>query len=182
MDHSFDTTSAKNAAQVLRRDLAARGLDVTHSAALELVAHQAGFRDWNTAAAAAAPTSTTTASRLVGHPVPVLRVQDGDAALEFYTAVLGFTCRWQHRFEPGLPLYTRVRRDDAELDLSEHYGDGTPGSVVWIPVRDVRALRTELLPRLAPRQQPGLHEDAPGGPTTTVLDPFGNTLRFCQQG
>lgn len=177
MDQNF-TVSAKTAARTLRRDLAALGLDVSHSAALELVARQAGFRDWNTAAAAATPA----APRLVGHPVPVLRVQDGAAALEFYTAVLGFTCLWQHRFEPDLPLYARVRRDDAELDLSEHYGDGTPGTVVWVPVCDVRALHRELSPRLAPRQFPGVEDDAPGGPTTTVLDPFGNSLRFCQQG
>lgn len=176
MDRNVSIT-ATTAARTLRRDLAALGLDVSHSAALELVAHQAGFRDWNTAAAA-----TTGPAGQLRAPVPVLRVQDGAAALEFYTAVLGFTCLWEHRFEPDLPLYARVRRDDAELDLSEHYGDGTPGTVVWVPVRDVRELRRELAPRLAPRQFPGVEDDAPGGPTMTVLDPFGNSLRFCQQG
>lgn len=171
------TVTAKTAARTLRRDLAALGLDVPRSAALELVAHQAGFRDWNTAAASA-PRATT---RQLGAPVPVLRVQDATAALEFCTAVLGFTCRWQHRFAPDLPLHARVHRDDAELDLSEHHGDGTPGTVVRVPVRDVRALRTELLPRLAPRQRPGVEDDAPGGATMTVLDPFGNALRFCER-
>ncbi|MEW9267009.1 glyoxalase superfamily protein [Kineococcus endophyticus] len=123
------------AARALRRDLAALGLDVSHS-----------------------------------------------AALEFHTAVLGFKCSWEHRPRPDLPLHARVRRDDAELDLSEHHGDGTPGTVVRVPVRDVRALRRELSPRLAPRQFPGVEDDAPGGPTMTVLDPSGNSLRFCRQG
>ncbi|MFB9376042.1 glyoxalase superfamily protein [Kineococcus gynurae] len=115
----------------------------------------------------------------LGSVVPVLRVQDGDLALEFYEDRLGFTRQWEHRFEPDLPLYTRIARDEAVLDLSEHYGDGTPGTGVWIPVHDVRALHAELLPRLAPRQRPGMDEDAPGGPTFAVLDPFGNVLRFC---
>ncbi|MEZ0491410.1 glyoxalase superfamily protein [Kineococcus sp. TBRC 1896] len=175
MDQNF-TVSAKTAVRTLRRDLAALGLDVNHSAALELLAHQAGFRDWNTATA-----SATGPAGQLGAPVPVLRVQDGAAALEFYTAVLGFTCLWEHRFEPDLPLYARVRRDDAELDLSEHCGDGTPGTAVWVPVRDVRELRRELSPRLDPRQFPGVEDDAPGGPTTTVLDPFGNSLRSCER-
>lgn len=165
------------AARVLRRDLADRGIEVTHSDALEVVAHQLGQRDGNTAAAAVPHTSVTAQ---LGTAVPVLRVQDGASAVTFYTRVLGFTCLWEHRFEADLPLYARVRRDDALLDLSEHHGDGTPGAVVWIDVRDVTALRAELAPRLEPRQRPAVEDDAPGGPTLSVLDPFGNTLRFCQ--
>ncbi len=38
--------------------------------------------------------------------------------------------KWEHRFEPGLPLYARVRRDQAVLDLSEHHGDGTFGNTL----------------------------------------------------
>jgi catechol 2,3-dioxygenase-like lactoylglutathione lyase family enzyme len=167
---------AKLAARALRRDMAAREVELTHSEALELVAHQLGHRDWNTAVAA----STGAHDSALGTPVPVLRVQDGDQAVAFYTEQLGFTELWRHRFEPGLPLYVRIRRDGTELDLSEHYGDGTPGSVVWIPVSNASDLRQELLPRLEPRQRPGLDRNAPGGPTFTVLDPFSNTLRFCQ--
>lgn len=44
-------TFAKDRARLLRQDLAAAGFDVTHSLALELVAHQHGFVDWNTLAA-----------------------------------------------------------------------------------------------------------------------------------
>ncbi len=118
----------------------------------------------------------------LGAAVPVLRVQDGDAARAFYVDRLGFRVLWEHRFEPDLPLYLRLQRDAAVVDLSEHYGDGTPGTVLWVPVRDVRGLHAELAPRLRDRQRPGLEDDAPGGPTFTVLDPFGNALRFCQPG
>lgn len=172
----MNTADAKLAARILRREMTARGVDLTHGEALELVAHQLGYRDWNTAAARLTPQTDST----LGAPVPVLRVQDADHAVSFYTELLGFTELWRHRFEPGLPLYVRIRRGDAELDLSEHYGDGTPGSVVWIPVSDAAALREELLPRLETRQRPGLDRNAPGGPTFTVIDPYSNTIRFCQ--
>jgi catechol 2,3-dioxygenase-like lactoylglutathione lyase family enzyme len=175
-DRTMNTGDAKLAARILRRELAARGVQLTHGEALELIAHQLGHRDWNTAVAQTTPEI----GAALGSPVPVLRVQDADHAVAFYTEQLGFTELWRHRFEPDLPLYVRIRRDNTDLDLSEHYGDGTPGSVVWIPVRDAANLRQELLPRLEPRQRPGLDRNAPGGPTFTVIDPYSNTLRFCQ--
>ncbi|MFC7548180.1 glyoxalase superfamily protein [Plantactinospora sp. GCM10030261] len=48
---------AKNLAKLLRRDLAAAGIDIPHSLGLELVAHQQGARDWNTLAASGRPSS-----------------------------------------------------------------------------------------------------------------------------
>ncbi|WP_157014463.1 glyoxalase superfamily protein [Mesorhizobium xinjiangense] len=53
------TTAQRNAdhkthAKRLRDALAADGLNVSHSRALEIVAHQHGARDWNTLSAAAA--------------------------------------------------------------------------------------------------------------------------------
>lgn len=39
---------AKDRARLLREDLAKAGFGVPHSLALELIAHQQGFRDWNT--------------------------------------------------------------------------------------------------------------------------------------
>ena len=82
------TSSAKNAARALRADLARSGLTISHGQALELVAHQLGHRDWNTAAAALdhAPTGVG-----VGAPVPVLRIQDEAIARAFYLDHLGFT-------------------------------------------------------------------------------------------
>ncbi len=43
----------KNQAKRLRTALAAKGQDVTHSQALEILSNQYGFRDWNTACATA---------------------------------------------------------------------------------------------------------------------------------
>jgi len=43
----------KTQAKRLRGDLAARGQDISHAAALEAIAHQWGARDWNTLSAQA---------------------------------------------------------------------------------------------------------------------------------
>jgi len=114
--------------------------------------------------------------------IPVLRVFDAQIARRFYVEALGMTVDWEHRFEPDLPLYFQVSRDEFTLHLSEHYGDGSPGGVVWIAVDDVRALYDELraLPFDLLHQRPGFEKEGPGGPGFSIGDPFHNQLRFAQ--
>lgn len=57
---------------------------------------------------------------------PILRIFDEDKAREFYVQFLGFQVDWEHRFEPGLPLYLQVSRDACVLHLSEHHGELLP--------------------------------------------------------
>lgn len=110
--------------------------------------------------------------------VPVLRTFDTDKATEFYVDYLGMTVDWEHRFEPDLPLYRQVSRGDLVLHLTEHHGDSTPGSVVYIYVTDVRALHAELSERASVGHNlPGL-ETSDGRTEFGVTDPFGNRLRF----
>jgi catechol 2,3-dioxygenase-like lactoylglutathione lyase family enzyme len=117
----------------------------------------------------------------IGRAVPILRITSVEDAYDFYVGVLGFTIDWEHRFEPGLPLYAQLSRSGLVLHLSEHAGDGTPGAAVWAAVEDVRALRDELLERLDADGAVGeIDKDAPGGPTFEVTDPFENQLRFAQ--
>lgn len=125
------------------------------------------------------PRVTDDRARL-GAPVPLLRMFDASASYDFYVDYLGFTIEWEHRFEPDLPLYTRITRDDATIDLTEHHGDGTPGTVVWIPVEDVEALHRELSAKRHPRSRPGIERDDEGA-VMTVWDPSGNSLRFAQR-
>jgi catechol 2,3-dioxygenase-like lactoylglutathione lyase family enzyme len=175
------TTSehAKKLAKLLREDLAAAGVEIPHSLALELIAHQFGARDWNVLAALVGRAGSPAAPS-ISPGVPVLRVMSVAQALPFYLGFLGFTLDWEHQFEPGLPLYVQVSRSAAVLHLSEHHGDGSPNGVVWIPVRDVSALHKELLARPNAPVRPGIDPDAPGGPTLQVTDPYGNVLRFAQ--
>jgi catechol 2,3-dioxygenase-like lactoylglutathione lyase family enzyme len=173
---SPSTETAKKLARLLREDLAAAGFDIPHGLALELIAHQFGAKDWNVLAALVG----RSVSPAISPGVPVLRVMSVAEALPFYVDYLGFTLDWEHRFEPGMPLYVQVSRSAAVLHLSEHHGDGSPHCVVWLPVRDVSGLHRELLTRPNARVRPGIDPDTPGGPTLQVIDPYGNILRFAQ--
>lgn len=175
----FDKVDVQGAARRLRESLHKTGVEIGLGRSLELVAAQLGFRDWNTLAATLGKTAVGNGTELGGN-VPVLRSFDESATRAFYVDYLGYDVEWEHRFEPGIPLYMRLRRSGSVLDLSEHHGDGTPGSVVWIPVRDARVFQRELKNTGHHTARPGVDRDAPGGPTVTVIDPASNILRFCQ--
>ena len=91
----------------------------------------------------------------MGAAVPLLLIQDEAPARALYLDYLAFQAEWKHRFAPDQPLYMRIRREAAVLDLSEHHGDGTPDSVVWVPVADVQALHGDLASGPAPTARPG---------------------------
>lgn len=111
--------------------------------------------------------------------IPILRIFSEEKAREFYLDFLGFTLLWEHRFEPGLPLYAAVRRGDLELHLSAHHGDATPGSTVFVPVAGIEALRDELVAKGYAYSRPGITQ-AGWGQVMEIADPFGNRLRFCE--
>ncbi len=117
----------------------------------------------------------------IDHAIPILRIFSEEAAVDFYVGYLGFSIDWEHRFKPELPLYLQVSRSGLVLHLSEHHGDGTPGTALWIAVDDVEGLQAELKGKRYHRMKPGIDRKAPGGPTMEVIDPFGNTLRFAQR-
>jgi len=116
----------------------------------------------------------------LGAATPILRIFDAPKARAFYEGFLGFSWDWEHRFEPALPLYAQVSRGDAVLHLSEHHGDGTPGTALLIRTAGLDALHAELSARDYPHARPGI-EDAPwNARTVTVTDPFGNRLTFSE--
>jgi hypothetical protein len=160
----------KAQARRLRTALTADGVEITHSRALELIAAQQGVADWNTLAA-----------RADVHPepvsIPILRIFPGGEAERFYRDFLGFAIDWEHRFEPGMPLYMQVSREGCVLHLSEHHGDGTPGSAVRIRVADVVTLQRSLRDSDVYPLRIGLSHE-PWGDDLSVPDPFGNHLIF----
>lgn len=164
----------KQMAKRLRADLAARDLSVSHSDALELVAHQYGVRDWNTLAATSAGGDAPE-----GPAVPILRIFDRDKAVEFYVGYLGFTLDWEHGHADHSPLYARVSRGRAVLHLSEHHGDASPGGAALVPIADVTALHAELHARPYDYAHPGVR-DEDWGRVMVVIDPFHNRIVFHQ--
>ncbi|OLL31878.1 glyoxalase/bleomycin resistance/extradiol dioxygenase family protein [Burkholderia sp. SRS-W-2-2016] len=113
--------------------------------------------------------------------IPILRIFSVEKAYEFYVDYLGFTLEWEHRFADDLPLYAQIKRGSVVLHLSEHHGDSTPGSTVFVPVDDIDALHRELLGKTYRYARPGV-EEVGWGRQMQIADPFGNRLRFCQLG
>ncbi|KSB88007.1 bleomycin resistance protein [Caulobacter vibrioides] len=112
--------------------------------------------------------------------VPILRSFDERKAREFYLGFLGFKVTFEHRFEPGMPLYMGVERAGLVLHLSEHHGDASPGSTVYVPMKGVYAYQRELIGKNYGYGRPGVDEQ-PWGDVLQVHDPFGNRIRFCEE-
>ena len=110
---------------------------------------------------------------------PVLRIFDYQRADEHYVHWLGFRIDWEHRFEAEAPVYLQVSRGDLLLHLSEHSGDGTPGTRVFIDdFANLEAYHRELLAKKYKYNRPGLHVPFydPEALEMTVIDPFHNQL------
>lgn len=112
-----------------------------------------------------------------GRTTPILRIFDEAKAKEFYVDFLGFKVDWEHRFEPGLPLYLQVSRDGCVLHLSEHHGDCCPGAALRIETTELDAFHAELIAKRYKYYRPGIEEMPWGTRDMSVKDPF-NRLTF----
>jgi mannose-6-phosphate isomerase-like protein (cupin superfamily) len=101
--------------------------------------------------------------------VPILRVKDVAAAVEWYER-LGFHMVGEaHRFFPGAPAFATIAREPVYLYLSEHEGDAPPGTLVYLWRDDVDELAEAL----------GVHiDDNPWARDIEIRDPDGNRLRI----
>ena len=111
--------------------------------------------------------------------IPIIRIFSEDQAKAFYLDFLGFKVGWEHRFEADFPLYAQIERSDLKLHLSEHHGDATPGSAVFVPMKNIVMFHQELTAKNYKYAKPVI-QDLPWGRTMEVIDPFGNKLRFCE--
>ena len=116
----------------------------------------------------------------LGPVTPILRIFDVGKAGEFYLGFLGFHIDFEHRFAPDLPLYMGVSREGCTLHLSEHHGDGTPGTRLRIETPDVAALHAELTGKQYKHSRPSLVDTPWNTRELTVTDPFGNQITFSQ--
>lgn len=110
--------------------------------------------------------------------IPIHRIFDEAKAREFYIDFLGFIVDWEHRFEPGMPVYMQIRRGNCVIHLSEHSGDATPGSRCRIAVDDLRGYHAEISAKGYKYARPGIERMPWGLDEMKVGDNFGNTLIF----
>ena len=94
--------------------------------------------------------------------IPILRIFSVEKAKEFYLDFLGFTIDWEHRFGENFPLYAQISRAGLALHLSEHHGDCSPGSTVFIWMRGIHDYHRELAAKDYRYYKPQI-EDAPVG-------------------
>lgn len=110
--------------------------------------------------------------------VPLLRIFDVAKAKEFYVGFLGFTIDWEHRFADVAPVYLQVSRGGLVLHLTEHHGDCTPGSTVFVRMRGIEELHREITANGYGYLRPGVEKTFHDSLGMEVTDPFGNRLRF----
>ncbi len=103
----------------------------------------------------------------------IIRVADAELAVAWY-ARLGFVKTWEHRFAPDLPAFVTVMRGPLRLFLSEHAGDATPDTLLYLWVDDLDAIAREFDTRPEPAGwDPTVRE-------IELADPDGNRLRIGQ--
>ena len=111
--------------------------------------------------------------------IPILRIFDEAMARGFYLNYLGAAETFSHRFDPKAPLYLGVQLHGADLHLSEHFGDATPGSSIRLKIEDLPRYHAQLIKATYPNANPSITEQ-PWGLDTPITDPFGNHIIFCQ--
>jgi catechol 2,3-dioxygenase-like lactoylglutathione lyase family enzyme len=113
--------------------------------------------------------------------IPILRMFDIAKAREFYLDYLGFKVDFEHRFNDNAPLFMGISRDELPIFLSEHHGDGTPGTHVRIDMDGVDAYHAELKAKNYRYVNPGVQTQEWGTREMCVVDPAGNQLIFSEQ-
>ena len=110
--------------------------------------------------------------------IPVLRIFDYKKAIEFYVDWLGFKVNWEHTFDDNAPLYMEIERDGFLIHLSEHHGDGTPGTNVFVWCKGIKDFHAEIINKKYKYNKPGLDKTFYGALSVKVIDPFQNQVIF----
>ena len=111
--------------------------------------------------------------------IPALRITNYERSKSYYVEALGFVVAWEHRFEPHLPVFMSVVRDDMQIYLTQHSGDCQVGGLVHFMISDVDAWYRDF------RHRGANVTEAPnndlGFRNMTITDPDGNQLRFVME-
>ncbi|MBX0356828.1 glyoxalase superfamily protein [Halobacillus sp. Nhm2S1] len=108
--------------------------------------------------------------------IPTLKISSEEKSQAFYIDALGFRVDWEHRFEPGFPVFMQISKGDYLLYLTGHEGDCQSGGLVHFLVDDVDHFY-ETLPQEKLEINPP-YEMIEGIRMLRISDPDGNELRF----
>jgi uncharacterized glyoxalase superfamily protein PhnB len=113
--------------------------------------------------------------------IPIIRIFDESKAKEFYLGFLGMTLDWEHRFKADLPIYMQVSKDSLVFHLSEHSGDGTPGTKILVNTDSLDTLFNEVTATEYRHSKPSIETAPWGARVFEVTDPFSNRIVFNEQ-
>ncbi len=113
--------------------------------------------------------------------IPIMRIFDETKVKEFYLDFLGMTVDWEHRFGAGFPVYMQVSRDNLILYLSDHSGDCTPGSKVFVKTDQFAQLYNEITSRPYKYNRLEISTAPWGNRIFEVIDPFCNKILFNEE-
>lgn len=109
--------------------------------------------------------------------IPQLRITEAARSLRFYVEGLGFSVDWEHRFEPGFPLFVQLTRNGQTIFLTEHTGDCQVGGAVYFIVPSADQCWSTF--EAAGMKATNCIASMPWGTREFQLtDPDGNRLRF----
>ncbi len=110
---------------------------------------------------------------------PIFRILDEKKAKEFYVDLLGFSITFEHRFADHMPLYIGLELGNFELHLSEHTGDATPHSGVYLEMDSgLKNYHDSLIEKDLGFDIPKLEDSGFGTVCLDITDPFNNRLSF----
>lgn len=109
--------------------------------------------------------------------IPVLRVTSAAVSFPFYIEGLGFSVDWEHRHEPGLPVFAQLSREGQSIFLTEHAEDCQAGGAIYFVVAAVDACYRAFAATEHVKVSPP-HDTAWKTRELLVVDPDGNRLTF----
>jgi hypothetical protein len=110
--------------------------------------------------------------------IPILRICDVRKAKAFCVDFLGFAVDWEHHFDDNSPAYMQLFRRGFVLHLSEHHGDGCPGSTVFVWATGVEEFHREFAAEGDKYLRTGIETTFYGARCVQVIDPLDNRIRF----
>lgn len=77
-------------------------------------------------------------------------------------------------------MYAQISRSGVTLHLSEHHGIDSPSIEVFIRMKGLDPLHEELSNKKYRFERPGINTTQDDRREISVMDPFGNRLRFSE--
>lgn len=113
--------------------------------------------------------------------IPIIRIFDEIKAKDFYLGFLGMKLDWEHRFETDYPIYMQVSKGGLVFHLSEHSGDGSPGTKIFVNTDSLDTLFEEVTATDYRYSKPNIETAPWGSRVFEVIDPFSNRIVFNEQ-